>query len=150
MWRASISTSPKRWPKILGDETKVELKEVTSKTRIDMLKNGDIDIIIATMTITEERKEQVDFSDVYFEAGQSLLVKKGSPITGLESLNKDTKVLTVKAPRPRKISARKRPTRSFSNSRIIRMPSPRSKRDRGCPNDRQLHPARHAAAGPEL
>ena len=36
-----------------------------------MLKNGDIDIIIATMTITEERKEQVDFSDVYFEAGQS-------------------------------------------------------------------------------
>ncbi|MEC0202311.1 ABC transporter substrate-binding protein [Paenibacillus lautus] len=82
--------------KILGDETKVELKEVTSKTRIDMLKNGDIDIIIATMTITEERKEQVDFSDVYFEAGQSLLVKKGSPITGLESLNKDTKVLTVK------------------------------------------------------
>ncbi|MGG3283480.1 glutamate ABC transporter substrate-binding protein [Paenibacillus solani] len=82
--------------KILGDETKVELKEVTSKTRIDMLKNGDIDIIIATMTITEERKQQVDFSDVYFEAGQSLLVKKGSPITGLESLNKDTKVLTVK------------------------------------------------------
>lgn len=82
--------------KILGDETKVELKEVTSKTRIDMLKNGDIDIIIATMTITEERKQQVDFSDVYFEAGQSLLVKKGSPITGLESLSKDTKVLTVK------------------------------------------------------
>ncbi|GAE06111.1 glutamine ABC transporter, periplasmic glutamine-binding protein [Paenibacillus sp. JCM 10914] len=82
--------------KILGDETKVELKEVTSKTRIDMLRNGDIDIIIATMTITEERKEQVDFSDVYFEAGQSLLVKKGSSITGLESLNKDTKVLTVK------------------------------------------------------
>ena len=40
-----------------------------------MLKNGDIDAIIATMTITEERKE-VDFSDVYFKAGQSLLVKK--------------------------------------------------------------------------
>lgn len=82
--------------KILGDETKLELKEVTSKTRIDMLRNGDIDIIIATMTITEERKEQVDFSDVYFEAGQSLLVKKGSAITGLESLGEGTKVLTVK------------------------------------------------------
>ena len=40
-----------------------------------MLKNGDIDAIIATMTITEERKK-VDFSDVYFKAGQSLLVKK--------------------------------------------------------------------------
>lgn len=48
------------------------------------------------MTITDERKQQVDFSDVYFEAGQSLLVKVDSPITGLESLNKDTKVLAVK------------------------------------------------------
>lgn len=80
---------------ILGDETKVELKEVTSKTRIPMLQNGDIDIIIATMTITDERKEQVDFSDVYFEAGQSLLVKNDSQITGLESLS-GVKVLAVK------------------------------------------------------
>lgn len=80
---------------ILGDETKVELKEVTSKTRIPMLQNGDIDIIIATMTITDERKEQVDFSDVYFEAGQSLLVKNDSAITGLESLS-GVKVLAVK------------------------------------------------------
>ncbi|KKO55182.1 ABC transporter substrate-binding protein [Paenibacillus sp. DMB20] len=82
--------------KILGDETKVELKEVTSKTRIPLLQNGDIDLIIATMTINEERKKQVDFSDVYFNAGQSLLVKKGSPIQGLESLTKDSKVLAVK------------------------------------------------------
>ncbi|MEC0241045.1 ABC transporter substrate-binding protein [Paenibacillus dokdonensis] len=82
--------------KIFGDETKVELKEVTSKTRIPLLQNGDIDLIIATMTITEERKEQVDFSDVYFKAGQSLLVKKGSAIQGLQDLKKGVKVLTVK------------------------------------------------------
>ncbi|WP_166242720.1 ABC transporter substrate-binding protein [Paenibacillus turpanensis] len=81
---------------ILGDETKVELKEVTSKTRIPMLQNGEIDLIIATMTITEERKQQVDFSDVYFAAGQSLLVKKGSPIQGIDDVKKDTKVLGVK------------------------------------------------------
>lgn len=43
-----------------------------------MLQNGDIDAIVATMTITEERKKEVDFSDVYFEAGQSLLVKKAA------------------------------------------------------------------------
>ncbi|MGW8959815.1 transporter substrate-binding domain-containing protein [Paenibacillus sp. NPDC055715] len=81
---------------IFGDETKLELKEVTSKTRITLLQNGDIDAIIATMTISDERKKQVDFSDVYFNAGQSLLVKKGSPITSLESLTSDTKVLAVK------------------------------------------------------
>ncbi|MDM5187120.1 glutamate ABC transporter substrate-binding protein [Bacillus sp. DX4.1] len=82
--------------KILGDENKLELKEVTSKTRIPMLKNGDIDAIIATMTITEERKKEVDFSDVYFKAGQSLLVKKGSKIKSVDDVKKGVKVLAVK------------------------------------------------------
>ncbi|GIM46461.1 glutamine ABC transporter substrate-binding protein [Collibacillus ludicampi] len=80
---------------ILGDENKIDLKEVTSKTRIPMLKNGDIDIIVATMTITEERKKEVDFSNVYFKAGQSLLVKKDSPITGIQDLDGKT-VIVVK------------------------------------------------------
>ncbi|PGZ98061.1 glutamine ABC transporter substrate-binding protein [Bacillus pseudomycoides] len=82
--------------KILGDENKLELKEVTSKTRIQMLKNGDIDAIVATMTITEERKKEVDFSDVYFKAGQSLLVKKGSGIKDIADVKKGVKVLAVK------------------------------------------------------
>ncbi|MCQ6278817.1 transporter substrate-binding domain-containing protein [Bacillus sp. EB600] len=81
---------------ILGDETKVEFKEVTSKTRIPMLNNGDVDAVIATMTISEERKKEVDFTDVYFKAGQSLLVKKGSKIKGLQDLKSGTKVLAVK------------------------------------------------------
>ncbi|EMI09307.1 glutamate ABC transporter substrate-binding protein [Anoxybacillus gonensis] len=83
--------------KILGDENKIELKEVTSKTRIPMLNNGEIDAIIATMTITEERKKEVDFSDVYFMAGQSLLVKKDSNINGIADVNKKgVTVLTAK------------------------------------------------------
>lgn len=79
---------------ILGDETKVEFKEVTSKTRIPLLNNGDIDAVVATMTITEERKKEVDFTDVYFDAGQSLLVKKGSSIKGLEDLKGKTVIAT--------------------------------------------------------
>lgn len=82
--------------KILGDENKIELVEVTSKTRIPMLKNGEIDAIIATMTITEERKKEVDFSDVYFFAGQSLLVKKDSDINSVNDLKKGMIVLTAK------------------------------------------------------
>ncbi len=70
---------------ILGKKGKAEFIEVTSKTRIPLLKNGNIDTIIATMTITDERKEQVDFSDIYFDAGQSLLVKKGSPIKNVKA-----------------------------------------------------------------
>ncbi|WNQ10872.1 glutamate ABC transporter substrate-binding protein [Paenibacillus aurantius] len=82
--------------KLLGDENKIELKEVTSKTRINMLNNDEIDMIVATMTINEERKKEVDFSDIYFNAGQSLLVKKGSPIKSIKDVTKDTKVLSQK------------------------------------------------------
>ncbi|MDA8233417.1 MAG: ABC transporter substrate-binding protein [Clostridia bacterium] len=80
--------------KIFNDPGKVDLVKVESKTRIPMLQNGQVDIVAGTMTITEERKKQVDFTDVYFEAGQSLLVKKGSPVKSVEDL-KGKKVSTV-------------------------------------------------------
>jgi len=82
--------------KILGDPDKVELVEVTSKTRIPMLKNGDIDVIIATMTITKKRMEEIDFSNAYYVAGQSLLVHKNSEIQGIQDLNENTIVIGVK------------------------------------------------------
>lgn len=82
--------------RLLGDEKKAEFVEVTSKTRIPLLKNGNIDAIIATMTISDERKKQVDFSDVYFDAGQSLLVKKGSDIKSIDDLKAGKIILAVK------------------------------------------------------
>lgn len=91
-----IDISKELAKRILGDASKVEFKEVTSKTRIPMLNNGEIDMVVATMTITEERKKEVDFSDVYFQAGQSLLVKKGSPIRGIEDVTAETKVMSSK------------------------------------------------------
>ena len=82
--------------KILGKNGKAKFVQVTSQTRIPLLKNGNIDAIIATMTITPEREKQVDFSKSYFDAGQSLLVKKGSSIKSVQDLNKTgTKVIGV-------------------------------------------------------
>jgi aspartate/glutamate/glutamine transport system substrate-binding protein len=81
---------------IFGKDVKPEFVEVTSKTRVGLLNNGKVDAVVATMTITEERKKEVDFTDVYFDAGQSLLVKKGSKIQSIDDLKKDTKVLAVK------------------------------------------------------
>ena len=81
---------------ITGDAANAEFVEVTSKTRIPLLKNGNIDAIIATMTITEERKEQVNFSEIYFDAGQALLVPNDSAIQSLDDLSADTTVLAVK------------------------------------------------------
>ena len=82
--------------KILGPQGSAVFVEVTSKTRIPLLKNGNIDAIIATMTITEERLQQVNFSDVYFDAGQSLLVHKDSGIKSIEDLDANSTVLAVK------------------------------------------------------
>lgn len=81
---------------LTGDADNAEFVEVTSKTRIPLLKNGNIDAIIATMTITEERKEQVNFTDIYFDAGQALLVPNDNPIQSLDDLTADTTVLAVK------------------------------------------------------
>src|SRR5208283_4723885 len=57
---------------------KVELKAVTSASRIPQLIEGNIDIIAATMTKTPERSQQIDFSNTYFLTGQKFLVKKGT------------------------------------------------------------------------
>ncbi|WP_066255996.1 transporter substrate-binding domain-containing protein [Neobacillus drentensis] len=81
---------------MFGKNVKPEYVEVTSKTRVGLLNNGKVDAVVATMTINEERKKEVDFTDVYFDAGQSLLVKKGSKIKSIEDLKKGTKVLAVK------------------------------------------------------
>ena len=48
------------------------------------------DIAAAGMTITDDRKKVLDFSEPYFDATQALLVAKGSPIKGLEDLDGKT------------------------------------------------------------
>src|SRR5712691_4271507 len=54
----------------------IEWVPVTSATRIPTLTDNKADVIIKTFTINEERKKQIDFSDVYFVTGQRILVKK--------------------------------------------------------------------------
>ncbi len=69
---------------MLGKDAKAEFVQTTPKTRIPLLKNGNIDAILATMTITPDRKKQVTFSEPYFTAGQSLLVKDDSTIKNIK------------------------------------------------------------------
>lgn len=80
---------------MLGKNSQIKFAEVSGNTRIPLLKNGNVDAVIATLTITPERKKVVDFSDVYFNAGQSLLVKKGSKIKSVKDLKPGTKVIGV-------------------------------------------------------
>lgn len=75
---------------LFGDPGKIEFKEVVSRTRIPMLQEGVVDIVVASMTITKERMQQIDFSDVYFECGNTILVADKSPIRKLDDLSGKT------------------------------------------------------------
>ena len=69
-------------------EDQIIWKEAPSKQREAMLQNGDVDMILATYSITDERKKAVSFAGPYFVAGQDLLVRKDDDsIKGPEDLN---------------------------------------------------------------
>ena len=72
--------------KLLGSSAKVDAQGVTAKTRGPLLDNGEIDLVIATFTITEERKKSYNFSDPYFVDGVGLLVKKEAGYKSLKDL----------------------------------------------------------------
>ena len=71
----------------------VEFTTVTAATRGELLDSGDIDAVLATFTITEERKKSWDFSTPYRTDYVGLMVKKRSGFTSIEDL--DGKVIGV-------------------------------------------------------
>lgn len=71
----------------------VEFQGVTAKTRGPLLENGEIDLVIATFTITDERKETYNFSTPYYTDAVGLLVNNDSGIESIEDL--DGKIIGV-------------------------------------------------------
>ena len=72
--------------KEVGKPIKIEKKESTPQTRIPLLTSNSVDLIAETMTDTPQRREQVDFSLTFFYTGAQFLVKKGSPIKGVNDI----------------------------------------------------------------
>jgi ABC-type amino acid transport substrate-binding protein len=72
--------------KKVGKAIKVEKKESTPPTRIPLVTSNAVDLIAETMTDTRSRRESVDFSLTYFVTGAQFLVKKGSPIKGVQDI----------------------------------------------------------------
>jgi putative glutamine transport system substrate-binding protein len=64
----------------------VEFTAVTAATRTELLDSGDIDCVLATFTITDERRKSWDFSTPYFTDHVSVLVENSSGITSLADL----------------------------------------------------------------
>lgn len=71
---------------IFGDAKKIQFRILTSAQRIPALKEGDVDVVVRTFTINCERRKEVEFSAVYFESSQRILVHRDSKVTGLADL----------------------------------------------------------------
>lgn len=71
--------------KELGKELVV--KDVSFDFLINEVKSGKADFAAAGISITDERKKQVDFTDEYTVSNQVVVVKKGSPITSFDEIS---------------------------------------------------------------
>jgi glutamate transport system substrate-binding protein len=80
-------------------QDKIKWTETVSANRESFIQNGQVDMVIATYTINDKRKEVVSFAGPYYEAGQDILVAAGNPegIDGPEWFadNPDATVCTV-------------------------------------------------------
>ncbi len=72
--------------KIFEKDGCVKFVNVNASDRMMKLYSEDIDMIIATMSVTKNRAQILDFSNPYFVAGQSMLVRKNSPVKSLRDL----------------------------------------------------------------
>ncbi|MEX1179036.1 MAG: glutamate ABC transporter substrate-binding protein [Nitriliruptor sp.] len=72
-----------------GGGDNVEFSEAVSAVREEVLENDSVDMVVATYTINDERKERVGFAGPYYEAGQDIMVAAGNPedIGGVEDLD---------------------------------------------------------------
>ena len=81
-------------------EGDIKWEETVSSVREDAIANGTVDIIVATHTINDTRKEKVSFAGPYYVAGQSLLtLKENTDIQGVDDIA-GKKICTVSGSTP--------------------------------------------------
>ncbi|AET57792.1 amino acid ABC transporter periplasmic protein [Paenibacillus terrae HPL-003] len=88
----------KRFAKdLLGDESKVEFVLVDAASRVAYLQSNKVDIIMANFTVTDERKEKVDFANPYMKLSFGIVSPDSAPITTIDQLkNSDQKLIVAK------------------------------------------------------
>jgi glutamate transport system substrate-binding protein len=82
---------------------KIEWVETPSKVREEVIEQGKVDMVAATYTINDKRKERISFAGPYYVAGQHLMVKSDNDtIKGPDDLkaNPDAKVCSVTGSTP--------------------------------------------------
>ncbi|HVF75180.1 MAG TPA: glutamate ABC transporter substrate-binding protein [Acidimicrobiales bacterium] len=93
-----------------GQEANIEFVEAVSKNREPFIQEGRVDLVIATYTINDTRKQVVDFAGPYFVAQQDLMVKAGDNAIKSVTDLAGKKVCTVKGSTSEKNVRAKAPT----------------------------------------
>ncbi|HLU60402.1 MAG TPA: glutamate ABC transporter substrate-binding protein [Pseudonocardia sp.] len=83
-------------------EDNIEWVETPSQVREEVIEQGRVDMVVATYTINDERKQRVTFAGPYYEAGQALMVRSDdTTVTGPDSLRAaGTRVCSVAGSTP--------------------------------------------------
>ncbi len=71
---------------IFGDPDRVELRSVTAAERLSALRENKVDLVVRTFSATCQRRQDVDFSAVYYRAAQRILVPTNSAIRSAADL----------------------------------------------------------------
>ncbi|QIB69879.1 transporter substrate-binding domain-containing protein [Aminipila butyrica] len=80
---------------LLGDENAVEFVYVEAASRVEYLLSGKVDIILANFTVTDERKQKVDFALPYMKVALGVVSPEANLITDVSQL-KDGTLIVVK------------------------------------------------------
>ena len=83
---------------LLGDENKVEFVAVEPASRIPFLQSDKVDLILANMTVTPERKEAVDFTNPNLKVAVQALVPNDSAVKSLNDLATRITIVTTGTP----------------------------------------------------
>jgi polar amino acid transport system substrate-binding protein len=71
---------------IFGNPNKVHFKAITTQERAKAVADGSVDIVADAFTITCYRRTLTDFSTVYYDAGQKILVPSNSTVSSVKDL----------------------------------------------------------------
>ncbi|MFQ2200225.1 transporter substrate-binding domain-containing protein [Aeromonas hydrophila] len=80
---------------LLGDENKIEFVAVEPASRIPFLQSDKVDLILANMTVTPERRQVVDFTNPNLRVAVQVLVPEKSAAKGLDDLADKTLIVTT-------------------------------------------------------
>ena len=74
----------------------VRIENIPFDGLIPSLKTGKIDVVISSLTVTEDRKKSIDFTDPYLKMGLAILTAKNSDIQSINDVDKPGHNVAVK------------------------------------------------------